>query len=187
MYPQIAIAVEHTYPSISRTAALDLSLDFIQPVTYIINMLEIMTLHEAIKLNLPYFFTGRPCIRGHLSLRTASGGGCLMCRNEHAKKWKKSHPEFIRVRMGNVRARKKGNGGNHTVKEIKELLVKQKNKCVNCLVSFKRIGYHIDHIVALANGGRNDIFNIQLLCPQCNRRKNSKDPLVFARENGRLL
>lgn len=43
---------------------------------------------------------------------------------------------------------------------------------------------HVDHIIALVNGGRNDRQNLQLLCPRCNMRKHDKDHATFLRENG---
>ena len=33
---------------------------------------------------------------------------------------------------------------------------------------------HIDHIVALAKGGTNDLCNLQLLCDVCNRKKAAR-------------
>ena len=37
--------------------------------------------------------------------------------------------------------------------------------------------FHLDHIVALANGGTNDLTNIQLLCTACHgdETKSEKD------------
>ncbi len=35
-------------------------------------------------------------------------------------------------------------------------------------------GYHVDHIVAIARGGKHEESNIQLLSPRCNLRKSSK-------------
>jgi hypothetical protein len=37
---------------------------------------------------------------------------------------------------------------------------------------------HIDHIVALANGGTNDLCNLQLLCDACNRKKAARPVAV---------
>jgi 5-methylcytosine-specific restriction endonuclease McrA len=34
---------------------------------------------------------------------------------------------------------------------------------------------HYDHIVPLAQGGINDVTNIQLLCDKCNLKKTSKN------------
>lgn len=43
------------------------------------------------------------------------------------------------------------------------------------------------HGRALADGGTNDIGNIELLCGPCNLRKHAKDPILWAQENGRLI
>lgn len=94
--------------------------------------------------------------------------------------------ERKRLLTAKRRAQKRGSVGSYTADQIQDLLAAQKCRCANCLVSI-RDGYDIDHVVPLARGGSNDIRNIQLLCGLCNRRKAAKDPIVFARENGRLL
>ncbi|MEW4239330.1 HNH endonuclease signature motif containing protein [Priestia megaterium] len=38
---------------------------------------------------------------------------------------------------------------------------------------------HADHIVALANGGNNDLFNFQILCRKCNLRKGKMQDEEF--------
>ena len=76
--------------------------------------------------------------------------------------------------------------GTHTYNQIKELIVKQRNRCANCESSIKRY-YEIDHISPLSKGGSNDILNIQLLCKSCNCKKNNIDPIIFAQRNGKLL
>lgn len=84
------------------------------------------------------------------------------------------------------RNQKRASGGAHTPAQVRELLAKQRCLCVYCRASLKR-GYDEDHIVPVSRGGSNDITNIQLLCPTCNRRKNATDPIVFAQRNGFLL
>ena len=102
------------------------------------------------------------------------------------KRWHAANPEARRIHQSKRRARRKACAGNFTPAQIRELFAKQREKCVFCLISIKQ-SYHIDHIMPLSRGGSNGIGNIQLLCPICNQRKYAKDPLVFARENGRLL
>ena len=100
--------------------------------------------------------------------------------------WHKANPEKSRAIVTNRRARVKGAEGQHTAKEIKQLLARQKCRCVVCKKSIED-GYHEDHIVPLSRGGSNCIRNIQLLCPTCNCRKGSKPPVKFMQEMGFLL
>lgn len=102
------------------------------------------------------------------------------------KRWRIANLDVVSALSRQRRGRQRGNGGAHTAKQIADLLVKQKRKCVNCLCSIEK-KYHVDHIVPVARGGSNDISNIQLLCPTCNHRKSAKDPFAWAREHGRLL
>lgn len=105
---------------------------------------------------------------------------------EWAEKNAEHELERKRLLTAKRRAQKRGSVGSYTADQIQDLLGAQKCRCANCLVSI-RDGYHIDHVTPLARGGSNDIRNIQLLCGLCNRRKGAKDPLDFARLNGRLL
>lgn len=84
------------------------------------------------------------------------------------------------------RARKLKAGGVYTADQITDLYLKQRGRCANCGV---KLGdkFHRDHKIALADGGTNDIGNIELLCKPCNLKKSAKDPARWAKENGRLL
>ena len=104
------------------------------------------------------------------------------------RRWEENNPQKhqnsqLAIRL-NRRARKKENGGTVTSLEIKELKVKSKNTCFYC----KRTGkLSIDHGVPLKLGGRNEISNMVIACINCNSQKQAKDPLVYAKEIGRLL
>lgn len=100
--------------------------------------------------------------------------------------WNANNPELVLAQSQNKRAQKRLAIGRHTASEIRELAAKQKHKCANCRASI-RAEYHADHIMPLSLGGRNDIGNIQLLCPPCNLRKHAKHPIVWAQQEGRLL
>lgn len=63
----------------------------------------------------------------------------------------------------------------------------QGGNCGFCGTSLDRPKAHLDHIIPLAKGGPHDDSNLQLLCATCNHRKHAKDPVAFARENGRLF
>jgi len=74
------------------------------------------------------------------------------------------------------------------VKSILEKLLKsQKNKCINCLCELSKGNFHADHIMPLSLGGENTYKNLQILCITCNLKKNKKDPIIWAQQNGRLL
>lgn len=115
-----------------------------------------------------------------------------------ASKYRKANPEKANAWSTRHRARKRGATGSHTGSDRLAILETQKYRCAYCRDSLKkdrgrwknghrRPRYHIDHIIALATNGANARANLQACCPSCNQRKHVKDPLVFARELGKLL
>ena len=53
-------------------------------------------------------------------------------------------------------------------------MIAQGGLCRACKVSLAVVGYHVDHIVAIAKGGLNVAANLQILCPRCNLSKGAK-------------
>jgi len=104
----------------------------------------------------------------------------------HNKEYARVHREEYKAHCRNRRARLREAIGSHTAEDIQNLLLLQRKKCAVCSTSIVK-GYHVDHIVALVNGGSNDKHNLQLLCQHCNCTKSSKDPIDFMNQNGRLL
>lgn len=100
--------------------------------------------------------------------------------------WAKRNPEARRAIDHRRRARKLQAGGNASKHDILSLFERQRGKCACCRTSIED-GYEIDHVVALAAGGSNDMINLQLLCMLCNRSKGSKDPVDFMQSRGFLL
>jgi len=43
-----------------------------------------------------YYFTGKPCKRGHIAMRLKSSRACVICRREHSTAYKKANPEQTR-------------------------------------------------------------------------------------------
>lgn len=95
--------------------------------------------------------------------------------------------EAIRRKTQTRRSRKLSSEGVISKTRIAELRVLQKNKCMACKCCLKTNGYHIDHVIPLVAGGKNDNSNIQLLCPTCNIKKRAKHPVDFMQEQGYLL
>jgi 5-methylcytosine-specific restriction endonuclease McrA len=105
---------------------------------------------------------------------------------EKVLKWRKQNPESAKAIKLRYRALLASAEGNHTGAELKALFKAQDGKCAYCREPLKK-GYHADHIQPLSKGGSNWIANIQLCCGSCNVKKNSTDPIVYARRLGRLL
>ena len=102
------------------------------------------------------------------------------------REWTRAHPEATRVYQARRRSAKSASQSNYTRSDVLNLFLKQKGKCVGCLRRITK-GYHVDHVKPLSRGGSNAANNIQLLCQPCNQRKHAKDPIVWARQSGRLL
>ncbi len=95
-------------------------------------------------------------------------------------RYRKENKEQVYASNAARRAMKRGAVGRYTKAEVTALYEAQNGCCVYCRSKLGTV-FHRDHIIPLVAGGRNDIGNIQLLCPTCNLRKNKKLPDEFAR------
>ena len=87
-----------------------------------------------------YYFTGKPCKRGHLSKRWTKNGICLECN------------KFFQLRdrdkrlIGSKKRRIKKIYGCLTIEEYNKLLFDQNNVCKLCNKEFQNAkSTHIDH------------------------------------------
>lgn len=137
--------------------------------------MKIITRSEAKNLKLLRYFTGEPCLHGHIAERLLyHKGKCADCVKIRRKKQIRERPEIKRAQRKRHKLKRRGVIGSHTAQEIIDMLKKQKRRCAICSVPFSEIGYHVDHIHPLSRGGSNFIRNIQLLCPPCNIKKSDK-------------
>ena len=229
------------------------------------DIFTLVSAKEAKQFGLRFYFTGKPCKRGHIVKRRVRSLGCTECENyrsregrkanphsyrekgerwrlknlesyragrrkwnrenkdkikaaaerrrlkriaelerlglrppkdtttplqlanrAYMRKWKAANRDRLRVHHQNRRARKRGSNGTHTLDDIFAIIKSQKGKCCYCRLKLTS-AYHIDHIVPLSKGGRNDRRNIQIACGFCNGSKKDKDPIVFAQSLGMLL
>lgn len=111
-------------------------------------------------------------------------------REQHAeasRNWARRNREHSTAIKRAYVARKISAPGRHTGDDIKAIMRAQKGKCAMCRVSLSRVIKHVDHIIALANGGSNERRNLQVLCQSCNCSKNARDPIEFAQSRGMLI
>lgn len=102
-------------------------------------------------------------------------------------RYRAEHPEVNAIHRARRRARRLGASGNGwTVDDVLAVKKAQRGRCALCRC---RLGdnFHRDHIKPLSRGGPHDRKNLQLLCPPCNLRKSSKDPIDHAQSIGLLL
>jgi len=60
-----------------------------------------------------------------------------------------------------------------------EVLKRAAGRCEACGVTAMKTQIDVDHIVPRANGGSNDISNLQALCRTCNAQKRDRDDTSF--------
>lgn len=105
-----------------------------------------------------------------------------------ADNWKRENPMKLRVYGQNNRCKELGIEGWLDSGIVEKLYELQQGKCTGCTDDLGQgEEFHIDHVIALSNGGLNTEDNIQLLCATCSRLKWAKDPLDFMQEQGFLL
>ncbi len=97
--------------------------------------------------------------------------------------YRKANPDKVREFTHRRAGRKIGNLPYGTLPKIRRA---QKDRCAICRKSL-RGGFHVDHIMPLARGGKHEPANLQLLCAPCNLAKSSRDPVEHMQSLGRLL
>jgi 5-methylcytosine-specific restriction enzyme A len=66
--------------------------------------------------------------------------------------------------------------------EVRRLVFERdRYQCQSCGRTALAVKLTIDHIIALAQGGTNDISNLQTLCDRCNSRKRHQFDRRFQR------
>ncbi len=97
---------------------------------------------------------------------------------ERVLAWNRQNKDRHAAHLRATQSKRRGAEGKFNADDIRAKLAKQSNRCYYCETELDS-GYHIDHFVSLAKGGRNDAANIVIACGRCNRKKGAKDPHVF--------
>jgi 5-methylcytosine-specific restriction protein A len=73
-------------------------------------------------------------------------------------------------------------------KSIKiELLNEQDRKCKKCKIDIECPKYEVDHIIRLADGGSNEIDNLQILCKECHKAKTNAENINEYFEENQMI
>ena len=92
------------------------------------------------------------------------------------KAWCKPCDRAYARLMHNNRTRREGyNAVRPLRRHLRELYIAQRGICNGCEAWLPMRQYEIDHIVPLADGGGDEIANLQLLCHPCNASKQDND------------
>ena len=98
------------------------------------------------------------------------------------KKANKGDRSRLNFNLKRYRARKRTSGGRHKLQDWLDLKRAYGNTCPACGRKEPEIKLTEDHVVAIVNGGTDDITNMQPLCHSCNCRKSRKtikyDPVM---------
>lgn len=62
---------------------------------------------------------------------------------------------------------------------VDEQLLKQQGKCFWCGTDINSLSCHHDHLIPLAKGGDDELYNLALTCAPCNLRKGDLMPWEF--------
>ena len=145
---------------------------------------------QALKQDLKHYFTGRPCIRGHIANRTSKDGVCIKCastltqewqlRNkdqytEYQHNWVKNNPEYERT------WRLENGGRRDKYAELRNLrvpswLTKEDWDVINFFYKYCPEGFNVDHIIPLRGkniSGLHVPHNLQWLPTLDNLRKGN--------------
>lgn len=144
-----------------------------------------------------YYQTGVPCKHGHDSPRLTSNGACVGCRparrkkyydahkesllpnnRQYAKAWRESKPDVAKASAKKWRDNNKNVLSYHRTKRRKQTsivnLTEEEKLRVKQIYATRPEGYHVDHIVPLARGGKHHPDNLQHLPAIDNLRKGSR-------------
>lgn len=140
-----------------------------------------------------YYQTGVPCKHGHDSPRLTSNGACLGCRTSRYKTYYEGNKRVLfdknnARRHGNPertkKAAKKWRDNNkdtlsfHRTKRRKQTsivpLTEDEKLQLKLIYANRPEGYHVDHIVPLAKGGKHHPDNLQYLPAIENLKKGSR-------------
>lgn len=108
------------------------------------------------------------------------------CNERRAKWFEQNKAKRLAISANYKHRRRAKELGGVSTAALAAWTAQQKKVCYWCGARCAK-GFHVDHYVPLARGGKHEVSNLVIACRTCNVRKNAKDPFVFAKQMGRLL
>lgn len=139
-----------------------------------------------------YVYTCRTCIRKQqniCSARWRAKGGLKAWRAQNDRDYQQQREYMVKRRAEDAEyiekerlrcklARQKRMAGLPKPRRlvIRDLFDSQSGICANpyCRADLSVTQFNLDHILPISKGGGNEMANLQLLCPPCDRRKYNK-------------
>jgi hypothetical protein len=87
-----------------------------------------MSRQTAIQLGLKRYFTGVPCIHGHVCERSARSSECIECYRLRKQKQKERNPDLVRLRNRLSKQRQKARDPERVRQQWREWSARQKAK-----------------------------------------------------------
>lgn len=100
-------------------------------------------------------------------------------RNAYMRKWRARNPDKASMYDARSKGRRKAIllsiDANITIKDLRELEIKQGGICAYCKRGYGK-RKHLDHVIPLSRGGTHTINNVVYACEKCNLNKYTKTP-----------
>ena len=87
--------------------------------------------------------------------------------------WRKRNRDKVQTAKRNRRAILREAEGRHTHAEVWQMYEDQQGLCAYCETPLFGT-FHVDHIIPVTKGGRNDWTNLAVTCPLCNMSKSDR-------------
>lgn len=153
---------------------------------------RVISRKEAKETGLIHYYTGIPCVYGHVTKRLVVNYACCECTKIRVAKYQKAHPEVIKERDERTK-RKNGRWyrffyGQDPVKRTLDAANRRaiklnatpswadKGKIQAVYAAARETGSHVDHIIPLKHPlicGLHVDYNLQLLPPLINLQKHN--------------
>lgn len=139
------------------------------------------TAKEARETNSLYYFTGKPCKRGHISKRVTKKKMCYRCDLDRVMLWQQNNRDKVCATMQLYR--KRHPNYNKTQVSLRRARIKNaipiwaNLEKIKDFYRFCPVGYEVDHIIPLRGkyvSGLHVEGNLQYLSKTENRSKSNK-------------